>query len=401
MALVAGYARRISGEADQRQILALDRLGRLADANALLFSAPPGHPDPARLARPRRGARHDHRPPPGPVRLRRRRPPRARRHRPALAGRSAARARGPPSVHHHRRAARRPLRRAMRAAQPGQRAEPAGRRRARARRRARPRASTPCSRPAGRSSACSSIEHGDAHHFTARDVELLNGLRRAGRPRHRQRPLVRPPPHRRRRRGAHPHRPRPARPHRPVARLPRLRARPHREERRQRRATSPRSLEQLRDDVRGVIREVRDTLYDLRTDVSEAQSMLDHPRGLPRPGDASAAASSVAAAAPRRRAACRSCRSASCGASPRRPSPTSSATPAPRQVTISWRCDGDRGPPRGRRRRHRLPGRPGRPPRLLRHARACASGPPASAPPSTSTPSLVVARGYAAPSMPD
>jgi signal transduction histidine kinase len=35
--LVAGYTRRISGEADLRQSLALDRLGRLADANALLF----------------------------------------------------------------------------------------------------------------------------------------------------------------------------------------------------------------------------------------------------------------------------------------------------------------------------------------------------------------------------
>jgi signal transduction histidine kinase len=35
--VVAGYTRRISGEADQRQSLALDRLGRLADANALLF----------------------------------------------------------------------------------------------------------------------------------------------------------------------------------------------------------------------------------------------------------------------------------------------------------------------------------------------------------------------------
>jgi signal transduction histidine kinase len=37
VSLVAGYARRISGEADQRQILALDRLGRLADANELLY----------------------------------------------------------------------------------------------------------------------------------------------------------------------------------------------------------------------------------------------------------------------------------------------------------------------------------------------------------------------------
>jgi signal transduction histidine kinase len=38
VALVAGYARRISGEADIQQSLALDRLGRLADANQLLFS---------------------------------------------------------------------------------------------------------------------------------------------------------------------------------------------------------------------------------------------------------------------------------------------------------------------------------------------------------------------------
>lgn len=37
VALVAGYAHRISGEDDQRQSLALDRLGRLSDANALLF----------------------------------------------------------------------------------------------------------------------------------------------------------------------------------------------------------------------------------------------------------------------------------------------------------------------------------------------------------------------------
>jgi signal transduction histidine kinase len=38
VALVAGYTRRISGEADRQQSLALDRLGRLSDANALLFS---------------------------------------------------------------------------------------------------------------------------------------------------------------------------------------------------------------------------------------------------------------------------------------------------------------------------------------------------------------------------
>lgn len=38
VAIVAAYARRISGEADERQALALDRMGRLADANELLFS---------------------------------------------------------------------------------------------------------------------------------------------------------------------------------------------------------------------------------------------------------------------------------------------------------------------------------------------------------------------------
>jgi signal transduction histidine kinase len=36
--LVAGYARRISGEADRRQSLTLDRLDRLADANSLLYN---------------------------------------------------------------------------------------------------------------------------------------------------------------------------------------------------------------------------------------------------------------------------------------------------------------------------------------------------------------------------
>ncbi|MFP5256577.1 MAG: histidine kinase [Acidimicrobiia bacterium] len=35
--IVSGYARRISGEAEERQTLALDRLGRLSDANTLLF----------------------------------------------------------------------------------------------------------------------------------------------------------------------------------------------------------------------------------------------------------------------------------------------------------------------------------------------------------------------------
>lgn len=38
VALVAGYARRISGQADRERELAMDRLGRLTDANTLLFS---------------------------------------------------------------------------------------------------------------------------------------------------------------------------------------------------------------------------------------------------------------------------------------------------------------------------------------------------------------------------
>jgi len=38
VAIVAAYARRISGDADARQAQALDRMGRLADANELLFS---------------------------------------------------------------------------------------------------------------------------------------------------------------------------------------------------------------------------------------------------------------------------------------------------------------------------------------------------------------------------
>jgi signal transduction histidine kinase len=38
VALIAGYARRVTGEADRAHSLALDRLGRLADANTLLHS---------------------------------------------------------------------------------------------------------------------------------------------------------------------------------------------------------------------------------------------------------------------------------------------------------------------------------------------------------------------------
>ena len=60
-------------------------------------------------------------------------------------------------------------------------------------------------------------------------------VRGTGGARHRQRPLVQSPSDRRSRRGAHPDRPRPPRSHRPVPRVPRLRARPHRQERGDRR----------------------------------------------------------------------------------------------------------------------------------------------------------------------
>ena len=38
ISLVSGYGRKVSGEADRERDIALDRLGRLADANALLYS---------------------------------------------------------------------------------------------------------------------------------------------------------------------------------------------------------------------------------------------------------------------------------------------------------------------------------------------------------------------------
>ena len=107
--------------------------------------------------------------------------------------------------------------------------------------------------------------------------------RRPGRPRPRQRPLVPAPPHRRRRRGAHPHRPRPPRPRRPEPRLRRLRARPHQPPRRQRLARRRPSSSSSATEVRNVVTEVRDTLYDLRTDVIRPQGPRGHPRRVPRP----------------------------------------------------------------------------------------------------------------------
>ncbi len=69
-----------------------------------------------------------------------------------------------------------PLDLARRLAQPRQRAQPPRLRAARASPPAPLRGSTPCSPPGGRSSGCVSIEHREAQHFTARDVELLAGF---------------------------------------------------------------------------------------------------------------------------------------------------------------------------------------------------------------------------------
>ena len=99
------------------------------------------------------------------------------------------------------------------------------------------------------------------------------------------------------------------------------------------------ALDNLRTDVRG--RDRRGARHALRPAHRRHRDPepVHHARGVPRAGARTAAAWS-ATSGRRRPVASRSSRSGSCGASPRRRSPTSSATPAPRQVTISWRCDG-------------------------------------------------------------
>ena len=77
-----------------------------------------------------------------------------------------------------------------------------------------------------------------------------------------------------------------------------------------------------------MIREVRDTLYDLRTDVSDEQGFLATLElfvGRVR----ERAGFDGHDARPTSRTGCRSPRSGSCSASPRRRSSTSSATPTP------------------------------------------------------------------------
>jgi uncharacterized protein YigA (DUF484 family) len=222
IALVAGYARRISGEADRQQTLALDRLGRLADANALLFSlhrvaqSLPASLDLDECLDSTMGRLRD------------------------LFDFTAAAVLLLDDADRGWNVARRegtrlpprigvddlPPALAAAVAERGVVSEPnllitGG----------------PGLAPRmysgiytvllarGAVIGLVSLEHPEANHFTDR-------VRRAGRPRSRQRPLVRPVANGGRRGGTHANRPGSARPHRTVARVPRVRAGSHREERR-------------------------------------------------------------------------------------------------------------------------------------------------------------------------
>lgn len=272
VALVAGYARRISGEADRQHSVALDRLGRLADANALLFSLHrvtqtlPASFDldevldntVARL----RGlfdydaavvlllddtdssmwvvARRDGTRLPERIPTTQLPPPlqQVLATESLLAHGNLLREGGPGLVPSTSSGLYTPL------------------------------------RARGAVLGLLSIEHGDAHHFSARDVELLNGF-------------VEPAAlaidnarwfSRLRTVGADEERTRIARDlHDRIGQslaylafeLDRIVSAEGKGD------EVGASLEQLRGDVRGVIREVRDTLYDLRTDVSDSQDMAD------------------------------------------------------------------------------------------------------------------------------
>ena len=269
VALVAGYARRISGEADERQILALDRLGRLADANALLYQLHqvtqtlPASLDldevlDATMAQVRELFRFDS------VAVLLFDDTDLRWH-------TARREGGRPPGTIDAANLPRPLARAVRLrglvseqnllASGGPGLNPSS-------------SSGLYSVLSARGSIIGllSIEHGEAHHFTPRDVELLRGFvepaalaidnaRWFGRLR-----TV----------GADEERTRIARDlHDRIGQslaylafeLDRIvKSRASGQE-------STRALDNLRADVRGVIGEVRDTLYDLRTDVTESQSL--------------------------------------------------------------------------------------------------------------------------------
>ena len=158
----------------------------------------------------------------------------------------------------------------------------------------------------------------------------------------------------------------------------------------------PRS-HQLRDDVRGVIREVRDTLYDLRTDVSEEQGLADMLEQFVAPRHGAQPTLKIQVEADRdarlpmlqEREMWRIAQEALTNVERH-----SGAT----AVRVVWRCDGERRPDRGDRQRRRLRPGPRRPRSTPTASWACASGPRASAPPSRSSAHPAAAPGSAAPS---
>ena len=267
VAIVAGYARRISGEADRQHSLALDRLGRLADANALLFSLHrvtqtlPASLDLDDVLDTTMGRLRSL------VRLRLRRRAGLRRHRRQLGG-------GAPRGPARPRSARRPPSSPQVCV--GDRPEPAGS----PLRPVDPTGGGLSNRAgsgiyavlAARGSIIGllAVEHSDFNHFTDRDLELLEGfvepvalaidnarwfgrLRTVGADEERTRIA----------RDLH------DRIGQSLAYLA-FELDRHRRQGGERRAHH-RGICLLRDDVRGVIREVRDTLYDLRTDVSDSR----------------------------------------------------------------------------------------------------------------------------------
>ncbi len=270
VAVVAAYARRITGLADRQQSVVLDRIGRLADANALLYSLHritqtlPASLDmdgalDTTMTRLRHGRGRG-----------RRRHPALRRDRRAVAGRSLGRkpAPHPPRTHRAPAAA---------AAGPG--------------RRVRSCRSAISSVPFGpglnaRTSSglyatlesrgeiigLLAIEHPSPDHYDSRAVDLLTGFIE---------PVALSIDNARwftriRTVGADEERNRIARDlHDRIGQslaylaieLDRL-TRTHRDGK-----DVGEAIGQLREDVRGVVREVRETLYDLRTDVSDDQDV--------------------------------------------------------------------------------------------------------------------------------
>ena len=219
VAAVSGYARHINVEADRQHSLALDRLGRLSDANALLFALHRVAQSLPSLARPRRRPRLDHDPgrrPASPTTW-----PRSSSTTPAAAGGArpgpragGSRRRGPTTGCRPRPATAVSTGRLVvepdltRAEGPGLGIE------------SRTGPLRPAAGPrAGHGAGGRRAQRGRAASPTGRS-SLLEGFVDPAALAVDNARVVQPAPHRRRRRGAHPHRPRPARPYRPVAGLP-------------------------------------------------------------------------------------------------------------------------------------------------------------------------------------